>query len=146
MLVSLVTAVTHGDLWIRFGILHLVGVSAFLLLPLRRAHPAAIAALGAACLAAGPFVADLRVDTWLLLPFGAKPMGFSTLDYFPLLPNLGWILLGFCAGTFIAARAWNPPRPSRALDLLAVPGRYSLWIYLLHQPVILVVLWLLSAR
>ena len=141
MLVSLATAIVDEPTWVRFGILHLMAVAALLLPHLRRLHPAVIAALGVACLLGGWLVADLRVETSLLVPLGLKPVGFRTLDYFPVLPNLGVILLGFAAGIPIAKRAWSAAQPSRFLDMLAVPGRYSLWIYLLHQPVILAILW-----
>lgn len=132
MLVSLATAILDPATWVRFGILHLLALAAFLLPFLRRLHPVAIAALGIACIALAP------LD---LLPV------IVSVDYVPPIPWLGPALLGFAAGIPLSLRAPEKAAPSRALDLLAVPGRYSLWIYLLHQPVILALLWLaLGAR
>ncbi|MBQ7858582.1 MAG: DUF1624 domain-containing protein [Faecalibacterium sp.] len=72
---------------------------------------------------------------------GFTDPGFFSTDYFSLLP---WYFL-FAAGYF-AARLWLPAlRQSRLAGLHIAPlswlGRHSLWIYLLHQPVIYGVLW-----
>ncbi len=58
----------------------------------------------------------------------------STGDYFPLLP---WVFC-FFAGTHVGR--WRRRFPAwmsrRRFTLLAAIGKYSLWIYLAHQPVI----------
>lgn len=136
MLVSLATAIVDPHTWVRFGILHCIALSAFLLPLLRRLHPVFIAMLGVGCIA--------------LLPFDLMPI-FDTVDYVPPIPWLGPVLLGFAVGIPIAKRtarvAGHDPmdrtRVGVLLETLAWPGRHSLWIYLLHQPVILAVLWVL---
>lgn len=128
MSVSLVTAIADERTWVRFGILHLIALTAFLLPPLRRLHPAAIAVLGVACVA--------------LAPFNLMP-GSASVDYVPPIPWLGPVLLGFAVGIPLSKRTPKQANPSRALDLLSWPGKHSLAIYLLHQPVIMAVLWIL---
>lgn len=125
MLVSLVTAIADPATWVRFGILHLIALTAFLFPLLRRLHPAPIALLGVACVA--------------LLPLDLMPR-IASVDYVPPVPWLGPALLGFAAGIPIANRSWNAPKASPVLDALAWPGKHSLAIYLLHQPVILGIL------
>lgn len=133
MLVSLVTAIADERTWVRFGILHLLALTAFLLPFLRRLHPALIALLGVACIA--------------LAPFDLMPHVVS-VDYVPPIPWLGPVLLGFAVGIPLSKH----PRPSIRtrervlLDALAWPGRHSLAIYLIHQPVIMTTLWLLLPR
>lgn len=135
MLVSLATAIADPNTWVRFGILHLIALSAFLLPFLRRLHPIMLAVLGIACIA--------------LLPIDLMP-AMRSVDYTPPIPWLGPILLGFAAGKVIAAHPSPPARPVLPAhprtgtlgNLLAWPGRHSLAIYLVHQPVILAVLWL----
>lgn len=125
LLVSLATAIVDDRTWVRFGILHLVALSAFLLPFLRRLHPLGIAALGAACIAPAPFVP-------------APP--FATVDWVPPIPWLGPVLLGFAVGIPLSKRTPKQATPSRMLDALAWPGKHSLTIYLLHQPVLMAVL------
>ena len=66
--------------------------------------------------------------------------GFSSSDYFPLLPYLGWFLLGACLGRLLYSerRSLLPDFPAGAWPIRALRwcGVHSLWIYLLHQPVL----------
>lgn len=65
------------------------------------------------------------------------PLGFGRVysaDYFPLIP---WLFV-FAAGTFAGQRRDRLPAwcYSSHVRVLAWLGRHSLWIYLLHQPLI----------
>lgn len=71
--------------------------------------------------------------------FGFPFPGFRSTDYFPLFPWLFLFLTGFyLQRAFATMQKANPTRPS--VGILAIPawvGRRALWIYLLHQPIIL---------
>ena len=77
----------------------------------------------------------------------AKSQFFSSGDYFPLAPNLGWFLLGaFVGRTVYRKRESLLPKVSEdllPLRLLRFCGRHALLIYLLHQPIITGLLMLL---
>lgn len=141
MLVSAVTALVVGDTWVRFGILHLIGISLLLLpflMPLREGN----ALLAIAILFVGHMIEKISVETSLLLPLGLAPASFASVDYFPLFPWLTPILLGTAAGNLLYNRKllrFHLPL-WKGLHLLTVPGKISLWIYLLHQPVLLALL------
>ena len=74
---------------------------------------------------------------WLVLPDLTR---FASADYFPLVP---WLFL-FWAGWY-AARLWPPRAPQKpapaALRPLCAVGRRSLFVYMLHQPLIYGGLW-----
>lgn len=70
-----------------------------------------------------------------------------TEDYVPLLPWLGVVWLGVAAGSWWrggppAAKPWQVPA---GLALLPVLGRWSLLTYMLHQPIMIGLLWLARA-
>ena len=69
--------------------------------------------------------------------FGFPPPGYSSVDYFPLLP---WVFL-YWTGAFLfrlAQRRGLLPRLSAAhCAPLRFLGRHALGVYLLHQPVLL---------
>ncbi|QEF95025.1 DUF1624 domain-containing protein [Methanothermobacter sp. KEPCO-1] len=144
LLITAATWVYPHEGFIVFGVLHFIGVAVIITYPFagRRAL-SLIAALLA--LAAGMRVSGLMVDTPYLLWLGLKPPGFYTLDYFPLLPWLGVVLLGIFTGDTLYPgyrRRWNGELPGRnhALEFL---GKHSLTIYFIHQPVILAFTWFL---
>ena len=86
------------------------------------------------------FLYCVKVDTWLLIPFGLTFPGFSTPDYFPLLPYWGLFLIGAVLGKLLYKSKTslfpkvNPKNP--IIVFFVQMGRYSLWIYLLHQPIL----------
>lgn len=146
----LVTAVTLGmylsgmtdrSIIIYFGVLQCLG-TCMILWPLFRRMPVwALVGLGIVLWAAGLYLRHQWYDvSWLLIPVGFVPGWFASSDYFPLLPNLGYFLLGAAAGRLLYSRkvsrfpGVNAARqPVRALCWM---GEKSLWIYLIHQPVL----------
>lgn len=144
------TAVTVGmyffgmagkSIIIYFGILHCLGVCMLLWSLFSRLPTWAIGALGAVITVVGLLIVpDLLVDFPWLIPLGVMFPGFASSDYFPLLPNLGFFLIGAVLGRTLYRRKETlfPRVDTRILPIrfLAFCGRSSLWIYLLHQPVI----------
>ena len=72
--------------------------------------------------------------TRLLTPFGFPYPGFRSSDYFPLLPWFFLFLAGyFFYRLFLKHPGWRKAS-CRRLPLLSAIGRKSLLIYLVHQP------------
>lgn len=124
-----------------FGILHCLGIC-MLLWPLVKKLPAAVlAALGILMIAVGSWLYGITpVDFPYLIFLGICPPRFITPDFFPLLPNFGYFLLGAVLGrTLYRSKASLFPRCNTSTPIvrfLSACGRYSLPIYLLHQPVL----------
>lgn len=129
---------------IYFGVLHCLGIC-MLLWPLVKKLPAwALGILGVILVAVGLYLPNLRVDTPWLLPLGLMYPGFASSDYFPLLPNLGFFLLGAVLGlTLYRKKQTLLPKVNEKnfmIRFFSVCGKWSLWIYLLHQPLMTVAL------
>jgi len=125
---------------IYFGVLHLLGVS-MMLWPLLRRLPVWLRlALAAVIIALGYWFDTFTIGTFWLTPLGLMPHGFSSSDYFPLFPFLGWFLLGSCLGEAVYRNKQSllPAAPAQWLPVRVLRwcGTHSLWIYLIHQPVI----------
>ncbi len=146
MIVSAVTWLIDPQTFVIFGILHLVAVSTliqYILRPLKRWN----LLLGILIILAAFTLPAHSVTTPLLLPFGIMTKNFMSVDYYPLLPWLGPVLIGMGLGDVF----YIPERHKAlsVLDSIRWPrwilwiGRKSLWIYFVHQPVILLVLWML---
>jgi len=154
----LCTAVTAGmyalhlsdeSLIIWFGVLHCLGCC-MLLWPVFRKCPVwLLAVFGIGFAALGLYCSShVRVAFPWLIPLGLFTSTFASSDYFPLLPNLGFFLLGAAVGlTLYRSKKTLLPQVDPAvlpLRFLCGCGRHSLFIYLAHQPVITGVLMLLS--
>ena len=110
-------------------------------LPLGNLPDGFFALLGVILIAAGLYLkANVRVSFPWLTPLGIPSHTFASSDYFPLLPNLGYFLLGSVVGRlFYQDRTTKFPRVNEnilPLRFLRFCGKHSLIIYLVHQPVL----------
>ena len=122
---------------IYMGVLQCLGLCMMLWPLFRRCPDRALTALGLAMTIAGWYLRTQAFPFWLLTPLGFAPYGFTSSDYFPLLPNFGYFLLGTVVGKrAYAGRKSLFPRVTPPLGFLRWLGRHSLMIYLLHQPVL----------
>ena len=144
-LVTTATYLAMPDSFIFFGILHSITAASVIglaLLALRAPAPLILLA-AAAVFAAARWLKTSAFDApWLLwLGLGTQPR--LSLDYEPLFPWLAPFLLGLGIARLVMqhgllARRTSPPP---ALRVLAWPGQHSLAIYLIHQPVLISLLW-----
>ena len=112
---------------------------------MKKAHRAVLSIL---LVIGGYVLLQFRFPVEWLFPLGILSPGFSSGDYFPLLPHLGWFMLGVVVGrTVYADRKTRLPRfPSEAAPVrfFRFCGRHSLWIYLGHQPLLYALVWLVG--
>jgi uncharacterized membrane protein len=130
---------------VAFGILHLIGVSIILAYPFLRYRFANLF-LGLSLVAAGVYmgIEGLTSQNPWLLPFGVVPENLVMPDYRPLLPWFGVVLLGVFAGNVVYGGGRRPAlfagkAPAVARPLLPL-GRNSLFVYLIHQPILIALL------
>ena len=142
LLVTLATWLYLHEGFILFGILHLIGVSVILSVLFFRFGKYNIL-LGLLFIAGGFFIGTLQGPVWLL-PLGIYPSSFTSVDYTPLIPWFGAVLVGLGVGEFLysgGVRQFTVPHlPDRIVQPLSFLGRYSLVIYLVHQPIIILLL------
>lgn len=141
--ITVVTRLTFPEAYVYFGILHAIVVATLVCAVLIRARPLVVIVLGITIVFIGNAVEisafDPRHLAWI--GFAADPP-FSN-DFVPVFPWVGLSLIGLGAGRIIEARGWFaflavPYVPIRTTLVFA--GRWSLTIYLLHQPILLAIL------
>lgn len=146
LLVTLATWLYVPEGFVIFGILHLIGVSV-MISPLFFRFRYWNAAIGIAVILLGWILAGIP-GPYPLLFFGIHPVMFWSVDYTPIFPWLGLVLIGIAAGEYAfpgGVRRWNLPRIRESAVLpLTFPGRHSLVIYLVHQPLLFLVLYLVT--
>lgn len=152
-----ITAVTAGmyllnfadkGIIIYFGVLQCLGCC-MLLWPLFRNIPAIpMAALGLLMALTGLRLLDnVRVDFPWLIPFGVMSRGFVSSDYYPLLPNFGYFLIGGAIGKLLyrdkVSLMPNVNTQNPIIRFFTFFGKNSLIIYMVHQPIIAGIIWLI---
>ena len=121
-LISLVTYLAFPKRWIYFGTLHCIAFSSVLALPLLR-YPRMALAIGLV----------MQVCYWglkLRFPSLSKYLGIVSMDYIPLHPWLGVVLIGI----FLHSCQFHRWQGHYTLPRWVTwASRYSLRIYLFHQ-------------
>ncbi|MDR0821983.1 MAG: DUF1624 domain-containing protein [Oscillospiraceae bacterium] len=159
MIITFVTAFVTPQFPVYFGILHLLGISMLIFAltePILDKLPPFVGVLLFALLfiatysVTGGYIGikgvfslnlpDVIYSAKLLFPLGFPSRGFSSGDYFPLLP---WLFL-FLSGSFFGVWAVRGQLPrffyNTHVRFLAYTGRYTLWIYVLHQPLAYIIM------
>lgn len=133
-----------------FGILHLIGASVVLAYPFLRLSWAN-GLLGLLLVGLGAYLRTEHVAVAgpvgiLLAPLGIEPENLYMPDYRPLLPWFGVALWGLFFGNAVYRRRGAPEtRGPSCVAPLALLGRHTLLVYLIHQPLLIAALWVVGA-
>ena len=140
--ITLGTWIVFPESFVYFGVLHAIALFSLMALPFLAA-PIWVAGLVAAIVIALPFgfsdaLFNEKPYSWL--GFWVVPP--PTNDLVPVFPWFGAVLIGVIAMRLLLASRWAARlaaiQPQGRLPrLLATLGRWSLLIYLLHQPILL---------
>ena len=143
---------------IYFGILHCIGLSLSVASFLVR-YPKFSLFSGLSIMVLGFYfrnrisVGDFYHFKWVLWEGAPYNRPGMMLDYYPLMPWMGWVLTGVFVGSVLYAKGKSSI--TRTLPFLAKPfwfkrllqflGRHSLLYYLVHQPILIGLIYLSKA-
>ncbi len=136
-IVTAMSLVMFPDSWIYFGVLHFIAVASVLSLPLA-GRPRLAGGLGA--LMVGFYLLGWPSYGWPIYALGDRLPAYS-YDFVTPSPWFGVVWLGIAVGHSKWLRR-DPLRGLRGAARLGAPGRRSLLIYLIHQPLLFALLWL----
>ncbi|MFP4557871.1 MAG: heparan-alpha-glucosaminide N-acetyltransferase [Archaeoglobaceae archaeon] len=132
----IITAITlPTSCYVRFGILHFFGL-AVILGSFFAGYRKLSAAAGILLFLAGLGLNQMAINGEYLVWLGVMPAGFCTLDYYPLLPWLGVMLVGIFVGNQFDL-TFKLPDLLKPVNFL---GRKSLTIYMIQHPLILIIM------
>lgn len=145
ILITVATRFAMGAQFIRWGILHMIAAGSLIGLAFLRLPIPVVLAASAAAFAAPHYLKSEVFNHTAFLWLGLSTQVPQMMDYEPILPWLCPVLFGIAlarvldsAGLWSRLARWQPGGLGRAL---AWPGRHSLAIYLIHQPVLFGLVW-----
>lgn len=141
LIITGITWIFFPEQYILFGILHFFGVSAVLAYPFLKYGKENLL-FGLFFGIIGFYLKNRTFGFSSFLWLGLTPEGFATLDYFPLFPWFGVLLIGIFLGNSLykdGKRQFKIPEADKFLfqKPFSGIGKHSLSIYFIHQPLFL---------
>ncbi len=143
LLVTLFTFIFFREQFVFFGVLHLIATASLLSIPLAGKKIENILLGGFFILT--PIFFDLRSIGIVKLAWLGFSAPLPTLDFFPVFPWFGLILLGIAFGNYFYVKKEPKEKTQNELTkILVFFGRNSLFIYFIHQPILFALIFLFS--
>lgn len=160
MLLTVVTYFYNKNCFIIFGILHFLSISLLSANIMKPLPLTWLSFISGSSIILGTLFSQRFIDNPDLWIIGLVNSTFISLDYYPLFPWYGVFVLGIIIGKILYGNKKRPsnrqasPAPTKPLVhllLVKIPkiitklGQYSLIIYLIHQPILLILLYMIHS-
>ncbi len=143
--VTIGTYVAFPEAFVFFGILHSIALCSLLGLAALRLPVVAILVLAVAVFFAPDVARSPAFDAPWFWWTGLQTVPLRTVDYEPVFPWFAPFLVGVALAKLMeGAGLWarlGTTHPGAAARWVSFPGRHSLIIYLLHQPILIGLVW-----
>jgi uncharacterized membrane protein len=137
MIISIATYFFDTSEYVRFGILHFLGVSMLLSYLLKKLSKSYLLMIAIASVLMGVWANSVNVATFLLLPFGFMYVGFCTMDYYPLFPYLAVFIVGILTYKTFYENGKSFIQSEHNFRGIRFISKHSLLIYIVHQPILI---------
>jgi len=140
LIITLITKFVFPNNFVIFGILHLIGVSIIISYIFRKFKYLNLI-FGTIFITIGMILKNYVVNFNWLLFLGLKSNNFYSIDYFPIFPWFGIVLIGLFFGNLLYSSSKRNFKLKNSSENLIIKfgcflGKKSLIIYLLHQIVL----------
>lgn len=144
LLISIVTLIYDPDSVIIFGILHFLGASILLYSLFKNLPKYLLLFFSIVIFTAQYLVACIEPENNILAPLGVHNSSFSSGDYYPLIPYLAMFLIGIFLGKLLYKHKRSFFPSIKKDNFINYTGRHSLIIYMIHQPVLIMIITLIK--
>ncbi len=145
MVITIITYFFDSSQYIRFGILHFLGISMMLFPFLKKMNGWVLLITAVLSFIAGKYIETVTVNTFLLLPLGFMYGGFASMDYYPMFPYISYFILGVLCYKLFYYKGSSLFKYSFSPKIVRLVGSHSLLIYLLHQPIFIGIIYIVTA-
>lgn len=142
--ISVATYFVFADMYVRFGILHFLAVMTLLSLVLNKTNTILLILIQFLSYIIYLFSIKRRIGTFYLIPLGFMYYGFSSVDYYPIFPYIIYYIFGILIYRLIYSKGKRILPFEIKSNIISTISKKSLEIYILHQPIILALFFLVS--
>jgi uncharacterized membrane protein len=145
LLITAFSFLVFKEQFVYFGVLHFIGVGIILAIPFLNMKDKNLL-FGLIAVGIGLILRNIWLDFPWLVILGLKFRGINTIDYFPVFPWLGVILIGLFVGNRLyqnGKRRFAIPEKFPLKEVLSFLGRHSLMIYFIHAIVIFSIIFII---
>ena len=144
LIITIFTWFYLGQGFIIFGVLHCIGLSIIFSIPFLK-YKFRNLFLGVILIFVGIVLKTMVFNFYWFLWLGFVPSKFYTVDYFPILPWFGVILIGIFIGNILYTDYKRNYyiidfSKNKIVKIFCFLGRHSLVIYFIHQPLIFILI------
>ena len=140
MVLTAVTYAAVGQEYVRFGILHFLGICMIIYPALTRLPDPLLLILIHISFTAGFIFEKINSSFLFLMPFGIVNTDFYTIDYYPLFPYISFFIIGILYYKKFYKKSRSIFKFEIRSRYIEKISRYSIYIYMLQQPVILLII------
>ncbi len=148
LIITVATYFFTPDAFIFFGILHQIAFASLAGLIFLRLPALLLIALGIAWVLLAPMLKSEAFDSLYLAWTGLQAQGVRSNDYVPVFPWFGAVLMGMGFGKRANLAGWFEQlrgiTHGKSTGILAFLGRHSLIVYLVHQPLLIGLIYVFS--
>ncbi|MCL2871811.1 MAG: DUF1624 domain-containing protein [Betaproteobacteria bacterium] len=145
LIVSIASYALFPESFIYFGVLHFIAIASILAWPFT-GYPRFALIFGVIVVLVGITFSNPIFNARAFSLIGFVTELPRTEDYVPIFPWLGVVLIGVgIAPVLLSIRKTVSASSNRVTRLLIWMGRRSLWVYMLHQPILVGALWSVQA-
>lgn len=144
IIITIITHVFGSEIGIKFGILHLLGLCMLLYPLLSKLRWYLLLFLGTVIIVAGNILDRMYFEFDYLFFLGLRSRQFQSSDYYPILPWAGLFLFGIALSKLFYTKRASLFSFTIKDNIISRLGQNTLLVYILHQPIILAVIYLIQ--
>lgn len=139
--ITIVSHIYNPSYGIKFGILHFLGISIIIYPIFKDVNKWFLLVLGTLIIILGNYFKLINMPFDYLFIFGLTGDLFVSADYYPLLPWFGVFLYGIFIRQILYSEKKSLFSFHPRNNIISTLGRHTFIIYLVHQPLILLIIW-----
>lgn len=142
LLITIVSHIYDSSYGIKFGILHFLGISILLYPIFKELRSITLIILGTFIIAAGNYLGHTSVISNYMFIFNLTSSSWVSGDYYPFFPWFGVFLYGIAVSKVVYQERHSLLKDLPKSNIVTYLGRHTLAVYLVHQPVLIGLIYL----